>query len=310
MSAARVRIALVGVGKIARDQHLPALAADAGFEVVAAVSRHGPVQDIPTFPDIASMIAGCKALDAVSLCTPPLGRHALARAAIEAGLHVMLEKPPGATVNEVIDLQTRARARGVTLFASWHSREAAGVAPARSWLRESRIKSASVAWKEDIRVWHPGQHWILEPGGLGVFDPGINALSILTHILPGALTLQNATLSFPANRQTPLAAELNFLHDGAAPVHVALDFLQTGPQRWDIEIETDRGKLLLLAGGSRLKVDHNEHIAAPNREYGALYSRFFSLIAERESDVDSRPLQHVADAFLLGRRLEIPAFEF
>ena len=309
----RIRIALVGVGKIARDQHLPALAADSGFELVAAVSRHGPVQDIPTFSDIASMIAGTageNALDAVSLCTPPSGRHALACAAIEAGLHVMLEKPPGATVSEVIDLQTRARARGVTLFASWHSREAAGVAPARSWLRESRIKSVSVAWKEDIRVWHPGQHWILEPGGLGVFDPGINALSILTHVLPGALTLQNATLSFPANRHTPLAAELNFLHDGVAPVHVVLDFLQTGPQRWDIEIETDRGKLLLLAGGSRLKVDHNEHIAAPNREYSALYSRFFSLIAERKSDVDSTPLQHVADAFLLGRRLEIPAFEF
>jgi D-galactose 1-dehydrogenase len=42
----------------------------------------------------------------------------------------------------------------------------------------------NVIWREDVRVWHPGQDWIWQPGGLGVFDPGINALSIITHILP------------------------------------------------------------------------------------------------------------------------------
>jgi predicted dehydrogenase len=305
-----IRIGLVGIGKIARDQHLPALMNDADFTLAAAVSRHGVVAGVETFPDIESMIRAAPALDAVSLCTPPSGRHALARVALAAGLHVMLEKPPGATVGEVTDLEARASAKGVTLFATWHSREAAGVEPASAWLAKRVVRAVRVTWKEDIRVWHPGQEWILAPGGLGVFDPGINALSILTRILPQRLTLRGASLSFPANRAAPIAAQLDFIHGESAPVTADFDFLQTGPQRWDIEIDTDEGQLLLSEGGRRLRINGVERITAPDREYAALYSRFRTLVAGGMSDVDVSPLQHVADAFLLGRRLETAAFEF
>ena len=54
-------------------------------------------------------------------------------------------------------------------------------------------------WPE-VRIW--------QAGGLGVFDPGINALSILTHILPDRLAIQDAELSYPTNCQTPIAARL------------------------------------------------------------------------------------------------------
>jgi hypothetical protein len=43
-----------------------------------------------------------------------------------------------------------------------------------------------IVWHEDVRKWHPGQQWIWEPGGFGVFDPGINALSIATRIFPAS----------------------------------------------------------------------------------------------------------------------------
>ena len=71
-------------------------------------------------------------------------------------------------------------------------------------------------WKEDVRVWHPGQRWIWEPGGFGVFDPGINALSIVARIFPGALFVREAELSYPRNKQTPIAAELRMAESGAA----------------------------------------------------------------------------------------------
>src|SRR5579875_2615256 len=92
-----IRLGLVGIGKIARDQHLPALAASGDFALAAAASRHATVEGIPNYRDIADMLADGPALDAVSLATPPQGRHAQAAAAIAAGRHVMLEKPPGAT---------------------------------------------------------------------------------------------------------------------------------------------------------------------------------------------------------------------
>src|SRR3546814_7864548 len=104
------------------------------------------------------MMAGDHRLGAVSICTPPVGRHAIAAAAIDAGLHVMLEKPPAATTTEISALADHARARGVTLVATWHSREAAGEAGARDWLRDKRILAAHIRWKEDIRRWRSEEH--------------------------------------------------------------------------------------------------------------------------------------------------------
>lgn len=307
--AEAIRLGLVGIGKIARDQHLPALAADARFTLAATASRHAQLDDVPGHADIGAMIAAGHPLHAVSLCTPPDGRFGQAIAAIDAGLHVMLEKPPAATLSEIAALADRARARGVTLFATWHSREAAGVAPARAWLADKRIAAVRITWREDIRRWHPGQEWILAPGGFGVFDPGINALSIATTILPDPLLLESAWMEVPEGRASPLAAGLT-MRSGSAPVTADFDFLQTGPQTWDIEVDTDAGTLKLAMGGSILHLPGEPVIEAPDREYARLYARFAELVQAGESDVDLRPFQIVADAFLLAERRVTEAFAF
>lgn len=309
MAQAGIRLGLVGIGKIARDQHLPAITSGDDFELVAAASRNATVDGVANFRDIHGMLEGIE-LDAVSLATPPQGRHAIATAALAAGRHLMLEKPPGATVSEVRDLARLAAAQGVTLFTSWHSREASGVAAAQAWLADKSIRSVHIEWKEDVRHWHPGQDWIFEAGGLGVFDPAINALSIVTKVLPSALVLEQAVLHVPANRAAPIAAELDMRHAGEAPVRVELDFLQTGPQTWDIAIETDVGTLVLRRGGSELRIAGEEVALEPEREYACLYARFAKLIRAGESDVDLRPLELVADAFLLGRHEKAEPFEF
>ena len=300
-------LALVGLGKIARDQHLPAIAATPGARLGAIASRNARLDDLPCYPGIDALLAAEPGIDAVTLCTPPEGRFAQAMAALAAGKHVMLEKPPGATLAEVETLRAAAEEAGVTLFATWHSREAAGVEAARGWLAGRRIRSARITWKEDVRHWHPGQDWIWEPGGLGVFDPGINALSIASALLPG-LRVARSTLSFPANRATPIAAEVGMLTAEEAPVTMELDWRQTGPQTWDIAVEAEDGGLLLSKGGSVLAIDGAEQIVAPDTEYRRLYARFVELVAAGRSDVDTRPLMLVADAFLLGRRVEVEPF--
>jgi len=260
-------------------------------------------------PTIDAMLGGDVALDAVSLCTPPRGRFDQARMAIEAGLHVMMEKPPAATVSEAVALAELAQAKGVVLFATWHSREAAGVEPARAWLAGRRIDAVRIAWREDIRRWHPGQDWILEAGGFGVFDPGINALSIATRILPEPWRVDTATISVPAGRQGPLKATLGML-TGAVPVSAEFDFLQTGPQTWDIEVDTDAGTMVLSMGGSILRLPGEPPREAADTEYPGLYRRFAELVATWRSDVDLRPLQLVADAFLIAERTTGDAFEW
>jgi len=143
---------------------------------------------------------------------------------------------------------------------------------------------------------------------MGVFDPGINALSILTEILPSPVHLTAATLEFPENRQTPIAARLTFTQNITAD----FDWRQTGPQAWDIEIETTDGPMALRMGGNRLEVGDVE-IAFENSmmgEYPALYKRMADLVAAGQSDVDLAPMVHVADALTLGARQITDAFSF
>ena len=306
---APIRIAIVGLGKIARDQHLPALAGNDAFTLAAIASRNARLDGVPSFGTIDELLASTIAFDAVSLCTPPPGRFAQARAALRAGKHVFLEKPPGASVSEIGALVREAAGTGASLFASWHSRFAPCVEEARLQIAERGLRAVHVNWKEDVRHWHPGQAWIWEPGGLGVFDPGINALSIVTHILPEPMHLTRADLSFPANRAAPIAASLAFETAAGHPVTAEFDWRQTGPQSWDIVIETDGGTLTLAEGGSQLSLDGEELCSGQDREYPGLYAGFAELVRDGRSEVDVAPFLHVADAFMLARRHEVEPFE-
>lgn len=303
-----IHLAIVGIGKIVRDQHLPAVAGNADYRLVAAASRNGRVEGIENFGTIEAMLAAVPSIDAVSLCMPPQYRYAAAVLALEAGKHVFLEKPPGATLSEVEDLAARADAKGVSLFASWHSRHAPAVEAARAFLAGTRVRSMRVSWKEDVRQWHPGQDWIWQPGGLGVFDPGINALSIVTRILARPVFATEATLEFPENRDAPIAATIRFSDADGLDLLAEFDWRQTGPQSWDIEAETGAGTMRLSGGGATLSVDGVPVHAEPEQEYPSLYRHFAALVRAGRSDVDLAPLRHVADAFMLGRRQVVEAF--
>jgi D-galactose 1-dehydrogenase len=268
------RLALIGMGKIARDQHLPAIADNPNFVLAATASRNEPgFGNVPHAKTLEALLATGTPFDAVVLCTPPQVRYPLAHLALSRGFHVFLEKPPGASLGEVEALSEAAAKRRLTLFASWHSRQA----------------------------------WIWEPGGLGVFDPGINALSILTHILPQPFFLTEATLSLPENRAAPIAAQMQFRDALGTPITMDLDWRETGPQRWDIEVETDAGSLKLSSGGAVLSLPTGTH-GEKEREYPSLYEQFEKLLRTGTSDVDVRPLRHVADAFLRGHRNAVEAF--
>lgn len=301
-------VALVGIGKIAVDQHVPAITASADWDLAATVSRNGSIPGIQAFADIDRLLRERPDIRVISLCLPPGPRFEYAKKALLAGRHVMLEKPPGATLAEVHELEAIADRARLTLFASWHSREAAAVAAAKAWLGGKTVTGGKITWREDVRKWHPGQDWVFEAAGMGVFDPGINALSILTEILPAPMHLTSAELDFPENCATPIAARLSF----TGGIVADFDWRQEGPQTWDIEIMTTQGQMALRAGGNRLEIDGRHHSSNDKTvdEYSALYARLAELIQNGKSDVDLSPMIHVADAFTLGRRNSVAAFYF
>ncbi|MDB5724539.1 MAG: galactose 1-dehydrogenase [Novosphingobium sp.] len=307
--SAPLKIGLVGFGKIARDQHLPAIAGTDGIELVAIASRNAVADGLRSYHSLEDMLAAESELDAIALCQPPQARFEAARTALLAGKHVFLEKPPGATVSEVQALTALAAERGLTLFASWHSRYGSAVAAAKTWVAGHAVERLEIAWKEDVRIWHPGQDWIWEPGGFGVFDPGINALSILTEVITEPIRLIDAEFETPSNRHAPIAARLNMATAQGVPIFAEFDFRQTGPQTWDIVIEAQDQTLCLGHGGNRLSLDGVAQEPGVEAEYPTMYRHFVELVRTARSDVDTAPLQLVADAFLRGRVCPTAPFE-
>ncbi|MBU6207332.1 MAG: Gfo/Idh/MocA family oxidoreductase [Alphaproteobacteria bacterium] len=307
---APIRIGIVGYGKIARDQHVPALAALPELDLVAIADPATRHELLPSYCSLSELLAAQPDLDAVALCMPPGPRAAIARQAIAAGKHVFLEKPPALDIPEAEALACLARNAGVTLFAAWHSRMAAGVAPARAFLATRTVREIRIIWKEDVRVWHPGQKWILQENGFGVFDPGINALSILTGIIAEPVRVKVATLQTPANFTEPIAADLGMVSHSGVQIDAAFDFRQTGPQSWDIVIETGAETLTLQNGGNRLLIDDIEQETGPEQEYIGLYQHFADLIAHGKSDVDVAPLALVHEALSIGTRQVTAPFDF
>jgi D-galactose 1-dehydrogenase len=306
-----IRVGIVGVGKIARDQHIPAIAANSSFTLVAAASRNAQVAGVANFQSIDTMLQGVPDLDAVAICTPPQTHYEAAKQALAQGKHVLLEKPPCTSTTQLENLVRLARAAGRTLYQTWHSQHSHGVEPAARLLRQRQLLSARVTWKEDVRKWHPGQTWIWQAGGFGVLDAGINALSILTKIIVEPIFAQAASLFVPSNCDAPIAADIELVCDGGAPISVALDFRHTGMQTWDIGLQTDAGPMLLSAGGGLLTVADRPvpgEAGALESEYEAIYRHFAELISRKELDVDARPLSLVADIFMVAKHIAVEPF--
>jgi D-galactose 1-dehydrogenase len=216
-------------------------------------------------------------------------------------------------LGEIAELAAIATAERRVLFTTWHSRFNPAVEEARRMLAGRRVQRLEVDWREDVRRWHPGQAWIWEPGGFGVFDPGINALSIVTEIMPEAIFVVSAKLEVPANRQTPIGAEIAFETADPVPgssLTALFDWRKEGEQSWTISVETTEGtRLVLTDGGAKLTVNGELVVDKPPQEYPRIYAMLSQLLAEGRSHVDVRPLRLVADAYLVGDRQATAPFE-
>ena len=115
-----IRIAIIGFGKIAQDQHVPSITGNPRFELVATSSRSGQGMG-QKFTDWRELIRTVDGLEAVAITTPPEPRYEIARECLLAGLHCLLEKPPTTGLAEIADLECLAQAQQRTLFTPWHA---------------------------------------------------------------------------------------------------------------------------------------------------------------------------------------------
>jgi D-galactose 1-dehydrogenase len=256
------------------------------------------------------MFAAC-ALDAVAICTPPAARFAIARDALLSGKHVLLEKPPAATMGEAEALVELAARSGRVLYASWHSQCNRAVEAARLFLADKHLARLRVDWHENFRVYHPDQAWIWQVDGLGVFDMAINALSVISRIFAAPPFVQSAELHIAANHAAPLAAKIRFgTLDGAGLLELHANWGHVGPDQRELHMTTRCGhEVALLDSGGTLVIDGKVTVQEAREEYPMLYARFAELVLSGQSEADLEPLQMTLDALALGKRVALPRFE-
>ncbi len=104
----RLRVGVVGGGHIVKHRHLPIYKKIKEVEVAAVCDMHEETaksvadqfQVKSYYTDLSKMLEKEK-LDVVDICTPPKTHVALALQAMEAGCHVLVEKPLAMNVDEV-----------------------------------------------------------------------------------------------------------------------------------------------------------------------------------------------------------------
>jgi predicted dehydrogenase len=108
----RYKVAIAGLGRAAREIHIPALRKLERLLIVGGADPAPPNADLgfALFPDLASLLRATTP-DIVVVATPPASHFELVREALEAGAHVLCEKPFMPSIEEADAIVALARER-------------------------------------------------------------------------------------------------------------------------------------------------------------------------------------------------------
>jgi predicted dehydrogenase len=195
-----VRGAILGVGNVAIRGHLPGwrerrdieilAAADVREEGRAALAEH--FSNARWYDSVDTLLAAEK-LDFVDICTPPAFHGSAIRPALEAGVHVLCEKPLVLSSGELARLAALAPERALVLATVHNWRHAPVLLRATELVRSGAIGSVSrVRWEtlRDKPAAASGQadNWRVDPavaGGGILIDHGWHALYAIQQWIQG-----------------------------------------------------------------------------------------------------------------------------
>lgn len=189
-----IRLGIVGCGRVAEERHLPALKHVPGIRVVAAsdidaerletMARRWAIDH--QFTDYRALLARDD-VDAVGILTPT-GSHAdIAMAALDAGKHVLVEKPLALTLNECDRLVHRAASSPCKMVVGFNLRWHRLVRRAHAFIQTGGLGPIR-AVRSDYTQFRLGEHapdWHkkLELGGGVGFNEAVHHFDLWRHLL-------------------------------------------------------------------------------------------------------------------------------
>ncbi len=193
MSTRKFRVGLIGGGGIAQAVHIP------GWKNLPEVEIVG-VADVSeaTASKAAAMIGGAKVfsdyrdlvkldLDAVDICTPNKVHTPAVLAALNAGKHVICEKPLAVSTAEVREMGELADKQKLVLMTAQHQRFTQSGVAAKAWVNGGNLGDAYHARVRAMRrAWLPTAPGFIDAklsGGGPCMDIGVHALDLCMWLM-------------------------------------------------------------------------------------------------------------------------------
>jgi len=193
-----LRVGVVGAGMIATVPfgYLPGLRLAQGVKVVAitshqreAATRVASAFDIPIVFDSLPEMLGSGEVDAVLNLTPATAHHAVAMQVIEAGLHLVTEKPIASTLGEADEICDAAAAAGVTVVAAPMDLLAHEWRAARRLVASGTLGKVAFARVQSSHAGAAAYGWpvnpapFYQPGAGSLLDMGVYGITQVTGVL-------------------------------------------------------------------------------------------------------------------------------
>ena len=192
-TGALVRAAIVGTGYIA-EFHARGIQNAKDVELVAVCDANKTVAEafaaglnVPAYLSLGAMLAEQK-VDVVHLLVPPDLHHRLGKIALEAGVHVFIEKPMCVSGEEARDLLDLAASRGLTVGVNHNLPFEGAFQRLRNHVRNGdlgpldQVTINLMAELAFIRV-GPFGNWMLREPGNALFEIGPHPISGLVDLL-------------------------------------------------------------------------------------------------------------------------------
>jgi predicted dehydrogenase len=251
-------VGVVGAGWMATDYHIPAFTSHPDTRVVAVAerdeSRRRAVereQSLRAYSDADAMFSAHD-LDIVSICTPPSTHEEIFLAAVDAGCHVLCEKPLALSARSAQRMADAADDAGVVTQVGYLHRYY------RNYERALRILSNDLVGDVvEVTVAHhstpPSVGWYYDParsGGGVARDLFPHTLDVLFEVFDAGPTVTDANVRSLRNRAVEDAARVS-LDFGGVPVDLSATWTQTegvsrvlvvGTEGWlELDAETLQG---------------------------------------------------------------------
>ncbi|RUR73520.1 Gfo/Idh/MocA family protein [Chlorogloeopsis fritschii PCC 9212] len=263
-----IGVAVVGTG-FGQKVHIPGFQAHPRTQVVAVYHRDleqaqaiAQSHNIPHACNTIADIVSLSEVQAVSIATPPFLHHEMAKEVLQAGKHVLIEKPVTLNATEAKELYSLAKQKGVVATVDFEFRFVPG------WQLFSELLSQGyVGNKRLIRIdWlgssraDAGRAWNWysqkEKGGGALGSLGSHTFDYINWLF-GPIRRLNAHLSTAIpQRSDPNTGELKpvdtddtcmlmlELADGT-PCQVSISAVVHAPRTHWLEVYGDRGTLVL-----------------------------------------------------------------